>query len=390
MTANLAEIDYSKHNILVVDDDDSVLHAVKEGLERQNFNVLKAANGQEAIALVQYKQIDGIITDICMPNGDGIQLIETINLQCQDRLPVILCITGFSKLSREEAFSKGVDAYFKKPVMSNELVAALKNFLKKRLEKTSNANLIEEFRKKMIDIDRHATLGSVTGNICHEIKTPLSAITTYTEWIQELFGKIDSENKTSKSSLSQKGIRYSKAISMVVSKVQDIVETMESFSNHAPEKKMKTVSVKEIVADITTLCCPCLHKEKISFTIEDHTSEAAIKCHSTQICQVLINLIKNAGDAIQGQKNPWITVIIEETFSDVVFKVSDSGPGIPSHMQSKIFEPFFTTKDKDNDKGLGFGLAISKKIAEFHQGTISIDTDSENTCFLVRLPKRKA
>lgn len=112
-----------------------------------------------------------------------------------------------------------------------------------------------------------------------------------------------------------------------------------------------------------------------------------IECHSIKISQVLLNLLNNAYDAIQNQKEKWIKVEIIERQHEIDLIVTDSGNGIPVSVQKRMMQPFFTTKDIG--KGTGLGLSISQGIVTSHHGKINIDNASMNTRFVITLPKRQ-
>jgi signal transduction histidine kinase len=106
--------------------------------------------------------------------------------------------------------------------------------------------------------------------------------------------------------------------------------------------------------------------------------------------QVLTNLFKNALDAMPGGGT--LKISLEDTVSDVIFTVSDTGTGIREEDKPKIFEPFFTTKGLG--KGTGLGLATTYGIVKMHKGQITVETNSDpakgptGTTFKIILPRR--
>jgi len=117
-----------------------------------------------------------------------------------------------------------------------------------------------------------------------------------------------------------------------------------------------------------------------------------VECLPSEINQMLLNLIVNAGDAIaekfgeSSEQRGRITVRTRSEQDHVVIEVEDNGCGIPDAIRNRIFDPFFTTKDVG--KGTGQGLAICYKIAvDMHHGTLDVDsTPSAGTCFTVMIP----
>lgn len=117
--------------ILVVDDEELLRETVAYELERRKFKVLHASNGVDAFEIVVRERVDLIISDIRMPGGDGIELLDRIKAWSVD-VPVVMFITGFSDLTLEEAYHKGANAVFAKPFDRKALMAAVLKALEDR------------------------------------------------------------------------------------------------------------------------------------------------------------------------------------------------------------------------------------------------------------------
>lgn len=115
--------------------------------------------------------------------------------------------------------------------------------------------------------------------------------------------------------------------------------------------------------------------------------EVMIECHPVQISQVLINLLKNAEDALTDEKNEnerWVTLAFEVASPFVLIHVSNGGQKISEEIQTKLFEPFFTTKGVG--KGTGLSLSISRGIMQEHQGGLVFIPTEPQTTFTLTLP----
>lgn len=110
--------------ILVVDDEPALRKAIIYDLKKKGFNVLDAENGTKAFEIVKNSKIDLVLTDVRMPGGDGVELLDRIKA-LNPKLPVVMFITGFADISVEEAYNKGVDAVFSKPFDRKALFAAV-------------------------------------------------------------------------------------------------------------------------------------------------------------------------------------------------------------------------------------------------------------------------
>jgi CheY-like chemotaxis protein len=100
--------------ILIVDDDPGFRDALAFSFKRKGYQILLASNGKEAFELIQANHVDVVISDIQMPGGDGIELLDRTRKSCRET-PMVLLVTGYAELSTEEAYSKGADALFSKP-----------------------------------------------------------------------------------------------------------------------------------------------------------------------------------------------------------------------------------------------------------------------------------
>ena len=119
------------------------------------------------------------------------------------------------------------------------------------------------------------------------------------------------------------------------------------------------------------------------------SGSSEVECRPTQISQFLLKLLNHSHDAIEKLPTPWIRLEVEHrgAVSQIVFRITDSGTGIPPAIREKLMQPFFTTKDFG--KGTGLGLSISRGIAEAHGGALRHVADAPNTCFELHLPLRQ-
>jgi signal transduction histidine kinase len=124
---------------------------------------------------------------------------------------------------------------------------------------------------------------------------------------------------------------------------------------------------------------------KFNFPVE--AGSITLQCRAVEVSQVLVNLLNNAYDAIEGFSQKWIEIKVEESNESVILKVIDCGSGVNPEISDKILKPFFTTKAAG--KGTGLGLSISQRIVEAHRGQFTIDTNAKNTTFVVELPKKQ-
>jgi len=252
--------------------------------------------------------------------------------------------------------------------------------LKRQIDSDSANNSDRGTRDNLVNIradmikNSHVTvLGGMAASIVHEVNQPLSAIVTHasagTRWLKQAVPQIEKAiNNFTK--IEESGVRAS-----------GIISALRSLAKQAPAN-LEFLDLKSVVSDV------------LGFLETDaRTAGANIECaladggkifaDPIQVQQVVLNLVTNALDAMEGASVKALSVRLETRENVVVLAVKDSGGGIPVEVRNSIFEPFFTTKEQ----GLGMGLAICKTIAEVHGGTLAIgSSNATGTTMVFTLP----
>lgn len=234
---------------------------------------------------------------------------------------------------------------------------------------------IEENKAQLIHSSKMASLGEMAGGMAHEINSPLAIIMGKSSLLRRLLdrGNIDIEHF--KNEL--------KKIEQTTERISKIIQGLRAFSRNSESDSMENSNLKQIINDTVELCQERFKHDSIEIRI--HCSETIfLQCKSSQISQILLNLLNNSADAIKKRNEKWIA--IEASFNNnlITISVTDCGHGIANEIVAKMMEPFFTTKDVD--KGTGLGLSISKGIAESHHGRLYYDPNYPNTRFILELP----
>ena len=228
-------------------------------------------------------------------------------------------------------------------------------------------------RVKSIQQSKLASLGELSAGIAHEINNPLAIIMGNLGIIKQFIN--DPEK------IEERVFKISKSCD----RINQIVKNLKKFSRASDEAKHETIVFQNVVEEAISLAEFKAKEFQTPITLVSN-SNCSILCNEIELEQVIINLINNAIDATKDLKDRWVKVSIEESSEFVELRIWDSGRGIPLDVQEKIFDPFFTSKEVG--EGTGLGLSITKGIVENHNGTIEIDNDSLNTCFLLKFKKR--
>ncbi len=145
------------------------------------------------------------------------------------------------------------------------------------------------------------------------------------------------------------------------------------------------VNINQVATDAAAIVEHQLVMHKVKLQNNFDSALPLISGNANQIQQVLINLMINAQQSMEGSPGEVTVTTLSLDSSHVQVQISDNGPGIPEDLQAKIFEPFFTTKAVG--KGTGLGLSVSYGIIKEHKGEIKVESSPEKgTTFKIELP----
>jgi two-component system, NtrC family, sensor kinase len=230
----------------------------------------------------------------------------------------------------------------------------------------------------MVHESKMAALGKLAAGVAHEINNPLAVIGEEAGWMKDLL----KEEDISQSPNFKEFQESIKKIEYHAERVKKVTHRLLGFARRM-EPTVEHVMVNQVLEE----CVGFLENEaryrNITIQKELAADLPAISSDPSQLQQVFLNIINNAIDAMG--KDGIITLRTAHQESQVIIKISDTGPGMTKETIEKIFDPFFTTKEVG--KGTGLGLSISYSIIEKLGGTIYVDSKlGKGTTFTIRLP----
>ncbi|MHC4428602.1 MAG: two-component system sensor histidine kinase NtrB, partial [Planctomycetota bacterium] len=227
-----------------------------------------------------------------------------------------------------------------------------------------------ELEEQVLQHERLASLGLLAAGVAHEINTPLTGISSYTQLLLE--GEVGDAAKRDMLEKIENQTRRASGI------------TRSLLSLSRPEGTgFESLDLSEAVSEVLQLFEPQVRGGAVRLSARLDEKLPPVRGSRGKLQQVLLNLLLNARDAV-GREGE-ITVSTRAGRGTVVLEVTDDGIGIPEEDLPRIFDPFFTTKGRG--KGTGLGLSITFGIVREHQGRIRADSLPEGlTRFLVELP----
>jgi two-component system NtrC family sensor kinase len=257
--------------------------------------------------------------------------------------------------------------------MSREITAANRTLEERVQRKTAE---LRQAQDQMIRAEKLSSLGKLAAVVAHEINNPLSGMLTSAKllrkWIERGDAAAHSDDMRESALLIESESR----------RCGEIVRSLLSFARVEP-MNVGDVEVNRLVRQCLKLVEHKLDLGEISLKLELDEKLPTLRGDSGQIEQLLLALIMNAIEAMPRSGVLRLNTSTKE--DNIVICVEDNGMGIPPHLLSQLFEPFVTTKEEG--KGVGLGLAISRRIVERHHGAIDVWSEvGRGTRFTITIP----
>ncbi|MBB3593684.1 two-component system sensor kinase FixL [Rhizobium sp. BK529] len=218
---------------------------------------------------------------------------------------------------------------------------------------------VQELQGELARLARIVALGEMTATLAHELSQPLSSITAYSEGCERL---VTDDRR-------RHGGELREALSEITHHALwagTIVQNIREFARYGTVDK-RLEAMHTLIPDATTLALAGAFRKGLHIDLQLEAERDIVLADRVQIIQVLTNLIRNSVEATDGVEQPSIEIHTRiDDFSQLIVDVSDNGCGIATEIEEALFRPFVTSKPR----GLGMGLALSKRIIEAHGGHI--------------------
>jgi two-component system sensor kinase FixL len=232
-------------------------------------------------------------------------------------------------------------------------------FIRDLTERQKTEARLQELQSELVHISRLTAMGEMASTLAHELNQPLSAISNYLKGSKRLLEGSRDEKSTTMRDALEKAADQAMRAGQIIRRLRDFVSRGES------ERRVEDIT--KLVEEASALALVGVKDRGIRVQFQFDPAVDLVLADRVQIQQVLLNLIRNAMDAMEGSQSRDLTVSITPVENSYVrISVADSGSGIAPEVAEQLFQPFITTKRQ----GMGVGLSISRTIVEAHGGRI--------------------
>ncbi|MDF0554168.1 response regulator [Kamptonema sp. UHCC 0994] len=419
--------------ILVVDDEQLLEYVIQQRFRQKirvkEFEFVFAHNGREALEkIAEHPPFDLVLTDINMPEMDGLTLLEKLSEIDKTLKAVVISAYGDMQNIRT-AMNRGAFDFLTKPIDFQDMEITIQRALETVKQVRQNLTELQDVQTQLIQNEKMASVGQLVAGVAHEINNPISFILGNVEhaenYFQELITALNIYQKHC--SLNNPEVQTQIEALDLPFILEDLPQLLNSMKEGTERIRGISISLRTFSrADSTSKVRFNIHegidssllilrhrlkanegKPEIQ-VIKNYGELPPLECYPGQLNQVFLNIIANAIDALEEwdaersrdeiKANPnkitirtFLTDESEKTSEDnstshVIISIADNGMGMTEEVKQRVFNHLFTTKSVG--KGTGLGLSISRSIIEEkHGGWLSCNSaPGQGTEFIIEIP----
>ncbi len=361
-------------NILVVEDEAGTRTTLCAILEDAGYKVTGLEKGARALAIIKTHAFNVIITDIRLPDADGLEILELAKEINPDVAVVVM--TGYASLETAvNAVNEGAYAYFVKPINMDEMKTTIVNALRQQKLSLENKRLVDDLQQSnKLLFETNEELRKATqakseflAHMSHELRTPLNVVIGFSELLLDgVPGKVNDEQRQCLGDILSSGQH-------LLELINDILD-LSKIEAGKIKPKPENLNLADVINGVVQTVKPMLieNKHKIRVSIDRELPQ--VHADRSRLRQIFLNLLSNAikstpdGGKLAiktGRKGDWCHV-----------SVVDNGIGIREEDQRRIFEPFTQAESLPHRKraGTGLGLALTRQFVEAGGGKIWVES----------------
>ncbi|MCW3846582.1 response regulator [Sphingomonas sp. LB-2] len=399
--------------ILAVDDSETYLQQVAQELRAEGYDVALARSGEEALELLTAQPVDCILLDLMMPGIGGHETCRRIKgTPILRGIPVIMLTALENREAMIQGLDAGADDYISKSsdfeVLRSRVLAQIRrkqfedenrlireHLAQKELEavearatrelealeavlneRKRNEVEMNKLQAELAHVSRWNAMGMMAATLAHELNQPLTAVSNFLEAARHMSKNLEGQQAGNISEMIENAMKQTARTGAIIRNLREFIEKRETSRS--------LENLNRVVEEAIALGTAGALYNDTRVEVDLDARLPPVMVNKVQIQQVLVNLCRNAFEAMKSARRRVLTVGTRlETPETVMITVSDTGPGIDPDVMTRLFQPFTTTKSE----GMGIGLKICQSIVEAHGGEIWITpNEDEGVTFRVRLP----
>ncbi|MFO7984644.1 MAG: hybrid sensor histidine kinase/response regulator [Desulfatiglandaceae bacterium] len=363
----------SDKRILVVEDDEDLVHMLVYNLSKRGYHPMSALDGLKAFDRIEAERPDLILLDILLPGMDGWQICQAVRNHEEEgisEIPIIILSALGSPQEKLKGIETGADDYIPKPFSIKEVLLKVDRLIERETKKRDLHAQVKALQAR--EVQRN----DLQNILFHELRNQLVIIGGYSKRIAEKPFQTPEKYQHCAGVIQE----YSRSLSSLTDQVL-LLSRIESGQYALP---VETVSFEDIIGEITHNYATQVEKKGLHLHFHRTADDSTIRLNPTAVKLALSNLIENA-IKYSPNDSPIIICLDPANGTGVKIRVQDNGPGIPLDEREKVFSKFYRGKTvKGRTRGTGLGLYISKTLIESMGGTIGLAPNPMNgTCFTV-------
>ena len=419
--------------ILVVDDEQLLEYVIqqkfRQKIRAKEIEFVFAHNGKEALEkIAEFPPFDLVLTDINMPEMDGLTLLEKLS-QIDNTLKAVVISAYGDMQNIRSAMNRGAFDFLTKPIDFQDMEITIQRALETVKQARKNLTELQEVQTQLIQNEKMVSVGQLVAGVAHEIYNPISFIIGNIEHAENYFQGLMTALSIYQQHCSLNNPEAQTQIEAldIPFLLEDLPQLLDSMKGGTERILGISISLRSFSRADSTSKVPFNIHEGIDSSllilrhrlkanegkseikvIKDYGTFPPVECYPGQLSQVFLNILANAIDALEERDsgrsrdeikaNPnfitirtFLTNEIEKNFQDnstshIRISITDNGRGMTEEVRQRVFNYLFTTKAVG--KGTGLGLSISRSIVEEkHGGWLTCNsTPGEGTEFIIEIP----
>jgi signal transduction histidine kinase len=368
--------------ILIIDDDETIRTLMRATLESGGFSVVEAANGDEGCRQCELERPDALISAVVMPVMDGLGMCRKLRAQANSAyVPILMAIGLRDADSITDAYEAGATDFITKPIDWSVLNYRMRYMLRaSRAFQTLHENYGRLIKTKDAAEAASRAKSEFLANMSHELRTPLNAIIGFSGlMIGELFGSLPPRYEGYARDINTSGTH-------LLTVINDILDLSKAESS-TMSLSVHEVNILEVVVSSKVMVQKMALDARVRLTTELEEGLPPLLVDPTKMRQILVNLLSNAVKFTSEGGSITLTVAAER--GGVMFRITDTGIGIPADKIETAMAPFGQVDSGliRRYEGTGLGLPLTKKLVELHGGTMELESFvNQGTTVSVWLP----